>query len=230
MRPCTSKTAPVSSAPIFTPAAAQCSTPPASWPSRCAWRWGVLSSASASIRWISPSRSRRNHGKAEIAEARLAAAAVSPGDAVSVRVLLRPHRQAAEEQVLEVRDPADRCFRPRRGADRQWPICPGMGDGPTPGRVPPPQQRAACPAAQPQRPPRRPGDRAVSPRAGGERRRSRAAGTAAVGSRRVVGRHRKRGALPLSAGGSWRGARFAPAMRWPGNGPCPWRSGGPAAE
>ena len=43
--------------------------------------------------------------RAEIAEARLAAAAVSPGDAVSVRVLLRPFRQAAEEQVLEVRIP-----------------------------------------------------------------------------------------------------------------------------
>ena len=43
--------------------------------------------------------------RAEIAEARLAAAAASPGDAVSVRVLLRPHRQAAEEQVVEVRIP-----------------------------------------------------------------------------------------------------------------------------
>ena len=43
--------------------------------------------------------------RAEIAEARLAAAAASPGDAVSVRVLLRPHRQAAEDQVLEVRIP-----------------------------------------------------------------------------------------------------------------------------
>ena len=42
---------------------------------------------------------------AEIAEARLAAGAASPGDAVSVRVLLRPHRKPEEEQVVEVHIP-----------------------------------------------------------------------------------------------------------------------------
>ena len=44
--------------------------------------------------------------RAEIVEARLlSAAAASPGDAVSVRVLLRPHRQPEEERVLEIRVP-----------------------------------------------------------------------------------------------------------------------------
>ena len=40
--------------------------------------------------------------RADIAEARLASAIASPGDAVSVRVLLRPHRQPEEEQIVEV--------------------------------------------------------------------------------------------------------------------------------
>ena len=40
--------------------------------------------------------------RAEIAEARLASAIASPGDAVSVRVLLRPHRKPDEEQTVEV--------------------------------------------------------------------------------------------------------------------------------
>ncbi len=44
--------------------------------------------------------------RAEIVEARLlSAAAASPGDAVSVRVMLRPHRQPEEERVVEVRVP-----------------------------------------------------------------------------------------------------------------------------
>ncbi len=44
--------------------------------------------------------------RAEIVEARfLSASAASPGDVVSVRVMLRPHRQPEEERVLEVRVP-----------------------------------------------------------------------------------------------------------------------------